>query len=96
MEADAAIFGMMLPEKEEQAQEHFEIFKSNIAAVEAFFALDGCAWNCSEMGIMIGLDYPAAKIIWDGLGMTLSPDTFGKVMVFSRTVADELNKRRKK
>jgi hypothetical protein len=96
MEADAAIFGMMLPEKEEQEPQHFEIFKSNIPAVEAFFALDGCAWKCSEMGIMIGLDYPAAKIIWDGLGVKLSPDTFKNVMVFSRTIADELNKRRKK
>jgi hypothetical protein len=87
---------LILPDLGAAEPEHFEIFKEHLPVLEAFFILDGCAWNCSDMGVMIGLDYPAAKVIWDYAGIKLTPDVFRGVMAFSRTVADELNKKRKK
>lgn len=90
------MFGLPLPVVEETGSVDFEVFKSNLPILDAFFILDGCAWQVTGMGDLLGLDYPAAKIIWDYAGVCLSPGQFRGVMAFSRTVAIELNKKRSK
>jgi len=85
----AAEFGIVL-EYLEPEQIDFELLPENEAAVTAFFALDGCAWQYAPMGGLIGLDYPAAKTIWDGLGITLDSDAFAGVMLFSKNLAELL------
>ena len=85
----AADFGIILDDVEPEADD-FELLPENEAAVTAFFALDGCAWQYAPMGGLIGLDYPAAKTIWDGLGITLDSATFSGVMLFSKTLAELL------
>lgn len=89
------MFGIQLPGKDEMEDVHFEVFPSNWPVLSAFFALDGCAWQYSSMGELIGLDYPAAKVIWDGLGLALKPHTFAGVMLFTRTIVNELAKVKK-
>ena len=83
-----------LPEAPDE--QHFEVFKSNVPVLEAFFALDGCAWQFTGMGDLIGLDYKAADVIWSHLGISLDKDTFAGLMLFSRTLVIELNKKRQK
>lgn len=90
------MFGIQLPEPNEVEDAHFEVFPSNWPVISAFFALDNCAWQYSSMGDLLGLDYPAAKVIWDGLGITLQAKTFAGVMLFTRTIVNELAKERKK
>jgi hypothetical protein len=77
---------------DEAPDDDFELLQENQAAVEAFFMLDGCAWQFTGMGALIGLDYQAADIIWRGLGVTLTGDDFQGVMLFSKTIANLLNK----
>jgi hypothetical protein len=84
-----------LPELDEPEDVHFEVFKENIPVIEAFFNLDGCAWQYTGMGELIGLDYQAAHIIWTYAGVKLDAEQFKGVMLFSKTVADELRKRKK-
>jgi len=88
--------GIQLPEIDEQEVQHFEVLKCNVPVLEAFFILDGCAWQYTGMGDLIGLDYQAAQVIWGYAGMAIDAETFRSVMLFSRTVVDELNKKRKK
>ena len=88
--------GITLPEFEEKEAEHFEILKCNAPVLEAFFILDGCAWQYAGMGDLIGLDYPAAKIIWDYAGIKFDSEVFRGIMLFTRTVVEELNKKRSK
>jgi len=88
--------GIQLPELEEQEEQHFEVFKCNAPVLEAFFILDGCAWQYTGMGDLIGLDYQAAQVIWGYAGMAIDAEVFRGVMLFSRTIVDELNKKRKK
>lgn len=85
----AADFGILL-ETEEPEADDFELLPENEAAVSAFFALDGCAWQYAPMGGLIGLDYLAAKTIWEGLGITLDSTAFAGVMLFSKTLAELL------
>lgn len=68
----------------------------NMPALEAFFTLDGCAWQYTGMGDLVGLDYSAAKIIWDFAGVVLDKEQFQGVMLFSRTVVNELKKKKDK
>ena len=48
------------------------------------------------MGDLVGLDYPAARIIWDYAGIKFDSETFKGIMIFSRTVVEEINKKRSK
>ena len=64
MDEDAALFGMTMPDIDVPEETHFEVLKDNWPVLEAFFVLDGCAWQYSGMGDLIGLDYSAAHIIW--------------------------------
>ena len=98
MEEDAAAFGITLNLPDEIIEPetiHFEVFKDNWPVLEAFFVLDGCAWQFSSMGDLIGLDYTAAHIIWAYAEIKLSPEEFAGVMLFSKTVVSELNSRKK-
>jgi hypothetical protein len=88
--------GISLLQNEEKEAAHFEILKENAQVLEAFFILDGCAWQYAGMGDLVGLDYPAAKIIWDYAGIQFDSETFKGIMLFSRTVVEELNKKRSK
>lgn len=88
------MFGIQLPNQNEVEDVHFEVFPSNWPVISAFFALDGCAWQYSSMGDILGLDYLAAKVIWDGLGITVKPKTFAGVMLFTRTIVNILLKRK--
>ena len=72
------------------------MFDVNVPVLDAFFALDGCAWQLTGMGDLIGLDYKAAKVIWSYLDLKVDKDTFAGLMIFSRTVVNELNKKRQK
>jgi hypothetical protein len=90
------VLGIKLPERESPEAIHFEVFKDNMPAIEAFLMLDGCAWQYTGMGELIGLDYSAADVIWNRTGVKLTPGTFRGVMLFSRTVATELNKKKEK
>jgi len=83
-----------LPEADEE--NHFEIFRCHVPVLEAFFALDGCAWQFTGMGDLIGLDYKAAEVIWSRLQIDPNKDTFIGLMLFSRTIVNELNKKRQK
>ncbi|MDP2099838.1 MAG: DUF1799 domain-containing protein [Methylobacter sp.] len=74
----------------------FEVLPENMPALEAFFTLDGCAWQYTGMGDLVGLDYSAAKIIWDFAGVVLDKEQFQGVMLFSRTVVNELKKKKDK
>lgn len=87
------MLGINLADNEAPEPEDFPVLKSNWPVLNAFFALDGCAWQYTSMGHLIGLDYAAAHVIWNGLGITLSVEEFSGLMVFARTVADELNKK---
>ena len=71
------------------------MFKDNWPVLEAFFVLDGCAWQFTGMGDLIGLDYTAAHIIWGYAEIKLSPEEFVGVMLFSKTVVNELNSLKK-
>jgi len=95
MEEDAALFGMALPDMDELEEIHFEVLKENWPVLEAFFVLDGCAWQLSGMGDLIGLDYSAAHIIWRYAEIEPSPEVFMGLMLFAKTVVNELNKRKK-
>ena len=88
--------GIQLPELVEQEAQDFEVLKCNVPVLEAFFILDGCAWQYTGMGDLIGLDYYAAQVIWSYAGMAIDAETFRGVMLFSRTVVDEMNKKRKR
>jgi len=96
MDEDAALFGMTLPDMEEQDEQHCYVLKSNWPVLEAFFSLDGCAWQYTGMGDLIGLDYSAAHIIWGYIGLKVDKDTFLGLMLFTRTIVDELNIRKDK
>jgi hypothetical protein len=96
LQEDAALLGIRLPDIEDPEEIDFELFPENIPVIEAFFILDGCAWQYTGMGYLIGLDYPAAKIIWNGCGINLSVEDFQGVMLFSRAIVNELNKQRQK
>jgi len=48
------------------------------------------------MGDLIGLDYTAAKVIWGYAGIKPNKDTFMGLMLFTRTIVNELNKRKDK
>ena len=85
---------MELPEAPIEAD--FELFECHVPVLEAFFALDGCAWQFTGMGDLIGLDYKAAEVIWTYLDIRLDKDTFAGLMLFSRTIVDELTKKRQK
>jgi hypothetical protein len=85
-----------LPDIKKPEETDFEVFPENWPVIEAFFSLEGCAWQYSAMGELIGLDYKAADVIWKGLDIALDPETFRGVMLFSGTLATELNKRNKK
>ncbi len=95
MDEDAALFGMTMPEIELPEETHFEVLKDNWPVLEAFFILDGCAWQTTGMGDLIGLNYQAAQVIWSYAGISPDRDTFMGLMLFARTVVDELNKRKK-
>ena len=95
MDEDAALFGMTMPEIELPDETHFEVLKENWPVLEAFFILDGCAWQISGMGDLIGLDYSAAHIIWGYAGIKPDQDVFMGLMLFAKTVVNELNKRKK-
>lgn len=95
LQEDARILGIRLPEIK-NSEEDFEVWPENWPVIEAFFSLDGCAWQYSAMGELIGLDYKAAEVIWKGLAITLDTESFRGVMIFSGTLAAELNKRNKK
>ena len=95
MDEDAALFGLALPAMELPDAAHFLLFEENAPVVDAVHCLDDCAWQYTGMGDLIGLDYPAARLIWQGLGITLDTEAFKGVMVFSKTVVQELNKRKK-
>jgi len=71
------------------------VFKENIPVIEAFFILDGCAWQYAGMGELVGMDYQAAHIIWTYAEIKLDAEQFAGVMLFARTVVDELRKRKK-
>jgi hypothetical protein len=88
--------GLQLSAVEEIESVHFEVFKSNLPVIKAFFALDDCAWQYTDMGQLIGLDYPVAHVIWASLGITLTHDEFSGLMLFARVICVELNKRMKK
>jgi hypothetical protein len=90
------LLGIKLPALEKPAETHFEVFKENMPAIEAFLMLDGCAWQYTGLGEMIGLDYKAADVIWNRADVTLDAESFRGVMLFSRTVVTELKKQRKK
>jgi hypothetical protein len=91
---DAMLLGIVLPVLEID-ESHFDLLRENAPVLEAFFVLDGCAWQYTSMGELIGLNYPAAQIIWQGLKMKINKDTFEGVMLFTKTVANEINKRLK-
>lgn len=95
MDEDAALFGMTMPEMEVQKADNFEVLKENWPVLEAFFVLDGCAWQISGMGDLIGLDYSAAHIIWGYAGIKPSQEVFMGLMLFAKTVVNELNLRKK-
>jgi hypothetical protein len=88
------MLGIKLPDIEEPEEEHFEVLKENVPVLEAFFILDGCAWQYTGMGDLVGLDFQAAKVIWDYAGLSISADDFKGLMLFSKTVVIELNKQR--
>lgn len=90
-----ALFGMAMPIIEQQEETHFEVMKENWPVLEAFFILDGCAWQYTGMGDLIGLDYSAAHIIWGYAGIKPNQEAFICLMLFAKTVANELNKRKK-
>jgi hypothetical protein len=90
------MLGLQLPDLDDQIPEDFEVLKSNAPVLQAFFALDGCAWQYSGMGDLIGLDYQAADIIWTRLELTVPSDVFAGVMLFARTVVSGLLAQRKK
>ena len=95
MDEDAALFGMTMPDIDVPEDNHFEVLKDNWPVLEAFFVLDGCAWQYTGMGDLIGLDYSAAHIIWGYAGIKPSPDVFMGLMLFAKTVVNELNLRKK-
>lgn len=95
MDEDAALFGLALPDINTPSDHHFEVFKDNWPILEAFFVLDGCAWQYTGMGDLIGLGYSAAQVIWGLSGIHPDTETFRGLMLFARTVVDELNKRKK-
>lgn len=90
------MFGLVLPEIDDQGDIDFPVWKSNWPVLEAFFALDGCAWQHTGMGDLVGLDYPAAHIIWGYAGIKVDKETFIGLMLFTRTVVNELSKRKDK
>jgi hypothetical protein len=89
------VLGIKLPERKSPEEIHFEVFKDNMPAIEAFLMLDGCAWQYSGMGELIGLDYKAADVIWHRADVPLDAESFRGVMLFSRTIVTELKKQRK-
>jgi hypothetical protein len=94
LDEDAMMLGISLP-KIEIEESHFYLMRENIQVIEAFFVLDGCAWQYTSLGELIGLNYPAARVIWNGLDMKLSKDCFEGVMLFTKTIANTINKRLK-
>lgn len=96
MNEDAALFGLVLPEIEEPEEINFEVMKCNWPVLEAFFILDGCAWQYAGMGDLIGLNYQAAQVIWGYAGIKPNKDTFIGLMLFTHSVVNELNKRKDK
>ena len=95
MEEDAALLGLTLPSNEAPKEIHFEVLKENWPVLEAFLVLNDCAWQFTGMGELIGLDYAAAHIIWGYSGIKPTQEVFAGVMLFSKTVVYELNKRKK-
>ena len=73
----------------------FAVLPENWPVLKAFFRLDGCAWQVSGMGDLMGLDYTAAHIIWQGCGIVLDTEAFKGVMLFSKTVVQFLAKNKK-
>lgn len=69
--------------------------KENMPILEAFFELDGSAWDFTGMGDLVGLDVSKAKIIWDYLEVKITPDIFKGVLLFANTIVYERNKRKK-
>lgn len=96
MEDDAALLGINLPVMEEPETQDFEVFKENMPVLKAFFALEGAAWQYTGMGDLVGLDVQAAKIIWDYLGIKITPDIFSGMLLFTNTVVYERSKKRQK
>jgi hypothetical protein len=96
MDEDAALFGLVLPEVEDQEEADFEVLKDNWPVLEVFFALDDCAWQHTGMGDLVGLDYQAAHIIWGYAGIKPNKDTFMGLMLFTRAIVNERNKRKDK
>ena len=94
MDEDAALFGMTIPDMDEIEATNFEVLEENWPVLEAFFILDGCAWQTSGMGDLIGIDYNAAHIIWGYADMIPTPEAFIGLMHFSKTIVDILNKRK--
>lgn len=86
----------MIPEIDLPPPVDFAVLPENMPSLEAFFVLDGCAWQYTGMGDLIGLDYPAAKIIWEFAGVVLDKEQFQGVMIFARTVVNELSKKKDK
>lgn len=95
MDEDAALFGVTMPDMDEIEATNFEVLEENWPVLDAFFILDGCAWQISGMGDLIGLDYSAAHIIWGYAGIKPNQDVFMGLMLFAKTVVNELNKRKK-
>ena len=95
MDEDAALFGVTMPDMDEIEATNFEVLEENWSVVEAILILDDCAWQISGMGDLIGLDYSAAHIIWGYAGIKPNQDVFMGLMLFAKTVVNELNKRKK-
>lgn len=90
------MLGINLPVMDEPETQDFEVFKENMPVLEAFFALEGAAWQYTGMGDLVGLDVQAAKIIWDYLAVRITPDIFSGILLFTNTVVYERSKKRKK
>jgi hypothetical protein len=90
------MFGITLPDIEELDDPDFEVMEENANAINAFLTLNDCSWQFSSMGDLIGLDFQSAKVIWDYAGISVSPEDFNGVMLFSTVVAAETNKMRNK
>lgn len=98
MEEDVAMLGITLKLPDtltEPEDSYFSVLPENWPVLEAFWVLDGCAWQYTGMGDLIGLDYTAADLIWRGCGMVLDTEVFRGVMLFSKTVVLELAKHKK-
>ena len=58
-----------------------EVYPDNHAAVQLFLACLTQWRRCAMTGRIIGLDYPAVRIVAEWLAMTLTPDLLSRLQV---------------